>query len=435
MKKMYHGEQTHRRSPLTWVPSVYFGMGLPFVALSAVSTLMFMDLGFDKSQIAFWTSLLLLPWSLKPFFSLIMELWGQKRQYIIATEAIAAMMFGLLGFTLLPSIGIELNTWFVIAIALMGVIAVGGSMHDIAGDGVYMQELSTSDQGKWSGWQGAFYNLAKILANGGLVWLAGYFGKTLGLQTAWVIIMVATAVIMFALSLYHLMMLPREHRDKQQEQKTMSKAIKELTDVIVSFFKKPYIWLYLAFIFLYRFTEGLSMKMAPIFLKDSIELGGIGLSNETFGLIYGTAGTIAFIVGSILAGYFIGHFGLRKVLKALVIIFNATFAVYYVLALYQPDNLWSIALAIVFEYFCYGFGFVGVILFMMQQIAPGKYQMAHYAFANSLMNISFMVPGLISGWLCEKLGYETFFLVALVMAIPVIALSFFLPFAHKEEKS
>lgn len=423
-----------KRSPLGWIPSVYFGMGLPFVALSAVSTLMFMDLGVDKVTIASWTSLLLLPWSLKPIFSLIMELVGRKHQYIIATEAIAALMFGLLAFTLMPSLGLEMGTWFPIAIALMGVIAVGGSMHDIAGDGVYMEQLSSSEQGQWSGWQGAFYNLAKILANGGLVWLAGFLGTTLGLQTAWAIIMAATGAIMLSLAGYHILMLPRETTDISDGRKTMDEAMRELGEVVVSFFRKPYIWLYLAFIFLYRFTEGLAMKMAPIFLKDAVELGGIGLSNEQFGLIYGTAGTVAFIVGSILAGYFIGHYGLRRVLRMLVIIFNATFAVYYVLALYQPESIWAITLGIVFEYFCYGFGFVGVILFMMQQIAPGKYQMAHYAFANSLMNISFMVPGIISGWLCQRLGYETFFLVSLLMALPVVVLSFFLPFAHEEKK-
>lgn len=423
-----------KRNPLGWIPSVYFGMGLPFVALSAVSTLMFMDLGVDKVTIASWTSLLLLPWSLKPIFSLIMELVGRKHQYIIVTEAIAALMFGLLAFTLMPSLGLEVGTWFPIAIALMGVIAVGGSMHDIAGDGVYMEQLSSSEQGQWSGWQGAFYNLAKILANGGLVWLAGYLGTSLGLRTAWAIIMAATGIIMLGLAGYHILMLPREATEASDGRKTMDEALRELGEVVVSFFRKPYIWLYLAFIFLYRFTEGLAMKMAPIFLKDSVELGGIGLSNEQFGLIYGTAGTVAFIIGSILAGYFIGHYGLRRVLRTLVIIFNATFAVYYVLALYQPSSMWAITLGIVFEYFCYGFGFVGVILFMMQQIAPGKYQMAHYAFANSLMNISFMVPGIISGWLCERLGYETFFLVTLLMALPVVLLSFFLPFAHEEKK-
>ncbi len=177
------------------------------------------------------------------------------------------------------------------------------------------------------------------------------------------------------------------------------------------------------------------MKVAPLFLKDQVELGGIGLSNESYGLIYGTAGTIAFILGSVASGYYIGHFGLRRVLTSLVLIFNVPFAVYLLLAIYQPDSLVWIATGIIFEYFGYGFGFVGITLFMMQQIAPGKYQMAHYAFANSLMNLSVMVPGMISGKLSDMLGYTTFFGVALLAAVPVVLLSFFLPFAHREGES
>ena len=426
MSKLENKSQT---SPLKWVPSVYFGMGLPFVAISLVASLMLMDLGFSKGDIARYTSLLVLPWSLKPFFSLVMELFGTKRQYVIATEAITALMFGLLATTLLPQLGIDMSLWLGIAIALMAVMAVSGSMHDIAGDGVYMQELSTSEQGRWSGWQGAFYNLAKILTNGALVALAGFLGKQLGLQTGWLIIMAICGVIMLALAFYHVFMLPKE------EQKTTSRsfdeAMQELGVVVKSFFTKPYIWLYLAFIFVYRFAEGLAMKIAPLFLKDAIEMGGIGLSNEQYGLIYGTAGTIAFIVGSILSGYFIGHWGLKRVLSTLVLVFNGTFAVYLLLAIYQPTNLWWITSGIIFEYFCYGFGFVGITLFMMQQIAPGKYQMAHYAFANSLMNLSVMIPSYISGDLCEYLGYQNFFVVALLSALPVVLMSFFLPFTHK----
>lgn len=422
----------HQVSPLKWVPSVYFAMGLPYISISMVAVLMFQDLGIDKVSIAYWTSLLVLPWSLKPFFSLLMELFGSKRQYVILSEGISALMFGLLTATLLPQLGLEKDLWFALALGLMAVMAVSGSVHDIAGDGVYMQELSRSEQGRWSGWQGAFYNLAKILCNGGLVFLAGYMGEIWGLQTAWLVIMAISAALMLALSAYHFSCLPKAEL-KQHEDKSFSEAMKELSEVIISFFKKPYIWLYLAFIFVYRFAEGLAMKMAPLFLKDAIEMGGIGLSNQDYGLIYGTAGTIAFILGSILSGYFIGHFGLKKVLSTLVLVFNGTFAVYLLLAIYQPNNLWWIASGIVFEYFCYGFGFVGIMLFMMQQIAPGKYQMAHYAFANSLMNLSVMVPGMLSGWLCERLGYETFFLVALLSALPVVLMSFVLPFAHKEE--
>lgn len=414
-------------NPLRWVSSVYFGMGLPFVALSLVSVLMYKDLGVSNEAITYWTSLLILPWSLKPLFSLVMELFGTKRQYVILTEMISALMFGLVCFAL------PLPNFFAITLTLMGVMAVSGSMHDIAGDGVYMEQLTTAQQGQCAGWQGAFYNLAKLLTNGGLVYLAGYLSTSYGIVTAWMIIMAICAVLMLGLSLWHMVVLPREQG--RVGAKTFDEGVSELLVVVKSFFQKKYIWLYLAFIFLYRLAEGLTMKVAPLFLKDNVADGGIGLSNESYGLIYGSAGTIAFILGSIVSGYYIAHFGLKRVLSSLVLIFNVPFAVYLLLAIYQPSNLWLIGTGIVFEYFSYGFGFVGITLFMMQQIAPGRYQMAHYAFANSLMNLSIMVPGMMSGWLSTKFGYETFFVIALCAAIPVIVMSFLLPFAYSEEQT
>ena len=257
-----------RRNPIAWVPSVYFGMGLPYVALSLVSVLMFTDLGIDKEDVTFWTSLLVLPWSLKPLFSLVMELFGTKRQYIYITEAVSALMFGLVCFSL------PLPSFFSISIALMGVLAISGSMHDIAGDGVYMQELSPAEQGQFAGWQGAFYNLAKILTNGGLVYLAGYLSKSMGLEKAWMVIMGICAVLMLALALYHMRSLPRE---AARVRRSADESWKELVQVFISFFEKKHIYLYLVFIFLYRLGEGLAMKIAPIFLKDEVAKGGIAL--------------------------------------------------------------------------------------------------------------------------------------------------------------
>ncbi len=389
-------------------------MGLPYVALSLVSVIMFTDLGIGKEEVTFWTSLLVLPWSLKPLFSLCMELFGTKRQYVFLTECISALMFGCICFIL------PLPSFFVYAIALMGVLAISGSMHDIAGDGIYMKELSHEQQGQYAGWQGAFYNLAKILTNGGLVYLAGVLAKTHGLQMAWIIIMGICAAIMFSLSLYHLFILPRE---EAKPKKSTDQAVIELYTVVFSFFRKRNIWLYLIFIFLYRLAEGLTMKVAPIFLKDNILSGGIGLSNETYGVI------------SILSGYYIAHFGLKRVLFSLVCIFNIPFAVYLLFAIFQPQGLGWLATGIIFEYFSYGFGFVGITLFMMQQIAPGPYQMAHYAFANSLMNLSVMIPGMISGWLVGKLGYQSFFILVMVVTLPAILMAARLPFVHKEQKA
>ncbi len=414
-----------KRNPITWVPSVYFGMGLPYIALSTVSVLIFADLKVDKELITFWTSLLVLPWSLKPLFSFVMELFGTKRQYVFITEAIMSLMFGLVCFAL------PLPSFFSITIALFAVLGISGSIQDIAGDGIYMQELSAKEQSIYAGWQGGFYNLAKILANGGLVFLAGRLSKSYGVLTGWMVVIGICALIMIALSLYHMTMLPKESKRASVNK---SEKIAELWEMISSFFTKKYIWLYLLFIFLYRLGEGLAVKIAPLFLKDTIELGGLGLSNEVYGLIYGTAGSIAFVLGSILSGYFVASIGLKRALFALVCIFNIPFAVYLLLAYFQPTSLLWIGTGIVFEYFSYGFGFVGITLFMMQQIAPGKYQMAHYAFANSLMNLSVMLPGMLSGKILHHIGgYQPFFVLVLVVTLPVILLSLRLPFAHGSE--
>ena len=415
-----------KRNPITWVPSVYFGMGLPYIALSTVSVLIFADLKVDKELITFWTSLLVLPWSLKPLFSFVMELFGTKRQYVFITEAIMSLMFGLVCFAL------PLPSFFSITIALFAVLGISGSIQDIAGDGIYMQELSAKEQSIYAGWQGGFYNLAKILANGGLVFLAGRLSKSYGVLTGWMVVIGICALIMIALSLYHMTMLPKESKRASVNR---SEKIAELWEMISSFFTKKYIWLYLLFIFLYRLGEGLAVKIAPLFLKESIELGGLGLSNEVYGLIYGTAGSIAFVLGSILSGYFVASIGLKRALFALVCIFNIPFAVYLLLAYFQPTSLLWIGTGIVFEYFSYGFGFVGITLFMMQQIAPGKYQMAHYAFANSLMNLSVMLPGMLSGKILHHIGgYQPFFVLVLVVTLPVILLSLRLPFAHGSEE-
>ena len=415
-----------KKQPLFWVPTVYFAMGMPFVILSLVSVVIFKDMGIDNEKIAFWTSWLILPWSLKPLFSLVMEAYGTKKQYVVITEIVSAIMFGLVVFAL------PLPNFFTVTLALMGVIALSGSTHDIAGDGIYLDELNAETQSKFSGWQGAFYNLAKVLANGGLVFFAGWLTRTMhfSITQSWQTILGICGVLMLCVALYHWKMLPKGHTSRKAE--TLQEKKKELWDVVTSFFLKKRIWLYLAFIFLYRFAEGLAMKIAPLFLKDVADKGGLGLSNEQYGLIYGTFGAVAFIVGSILAGYFVSRFGLKKALFTLACAFNIPFVVYLLFALFHPEQTSLIAIGIIFEYFGYGFGFVGLMLFMMQQVAPGNHKMAHYAFANSLMNLGVMIPGMISGYLSNLLGYKGFFILVMIATIPALLMSRFLPFTYSD---
>ena len=416
------------KSPLKWVPSAYFAMGLPFVILNMVCVLMFKGLGIADSQIALWTSIIMFPWTLKFLWSPLLELLPSKRMIVVATQIISGAGFACVALAL------HLPSFFAVCIGLLAVVAFSGATHDIALDGLYMAELSEQDQAKYIGWQGAFYNIAKLVATGLLVYLAGVLidareaaGATAGEAAlhAWTIIMGAAAVLLVILGLYHRFSLPAGLKAEGAEKKS---AGEELKAVIGDFFTKKHIWLYIAFIILYRLGEGFVMKIVPLFLKADTEAGGLGLSEQQIGLYYGTFGAAAFVLGSLLAGYYISHRGLKKALFSLVCIFNLPFLVYAWFAWAQPSSALLIGSGIVLEYFGYGFGFVGHTLFMMPQVAPGKHQMAHYAFASAIMNLSVMVTGAVSGFLSDALGYKMFFIVVMFATIPIFILSRVIPF-------
>ena len=412
--------QKKRHSPLTWVPSAYFAMGMPFVILNMVCVLMFKGLGIEDSQIALWTSVIMFPWTIKFLWSPFLEIFKTKKFFVVTTQLISGVGFGLVALAL------HLDHFFAISIAILAVIALSGATHDIALDGLYMAELSKTDQAKYIGWQGAFYNLAKLIATGLLVYIAGVLinhyeasGATNqeAALPAWTVIMLACCAILVLLSIWHRIILPSSQKENTAAVRSSSEIMKELGEVIRDFFTKKHIWLYIAFIILYRLGEGFVIKIVPLFLKADRAVGGLGLSEQQIGVYYGSFGAAAFVIGSLLAGYYIAHLGLKKALF---------------LAWMQPESIWLIGGGIVLEYFGYGFGFVGLTLFMMQQVAPGKHQMAHYAFASGIMNLSVMVTGAVSGFLSDALGYKIFFAVVMIAVIPVFIMTKFLPFTYPD---
>ena len=419
-------------SPVCWVPTVYFAMGLPFVALSMVSVLMFSDMEVSNAQIAFWTSLIMLPWTLKPLWSPFLEMFKTKKYFVVATEIITGLAFALVALSL------PLPDFFRYAIALMGIIALSGATHDIAGDGVYLTELTATQQAKYIGWQGAFYNVAKIIGTGLLVYLAGFLKDEYegpaedAVLYSWTVIMIILGVVMFALGIYHTRMLPSGKHAHSVT--SFSQSMTELWNVIRNFFTKKHIVYYICFIILYRFAEGFVMKIVPLFLKAGRDVGGLGLTEQEIGIYYGTFGAAAFVLGSLLGGYYISARGLKKTLFSLCCVFNLPFMAYTLLAIFQPQSAPLIGGAIVLEYFGYGFGFVGLTLFMMQQVAAGPHQMAHYAFASGIMNLGVMLPGMMSGYVSDWLGYKLFFIFVLVATIPAFLMTWFVPFTHENKK-
>lgn len=418
--------QTKTVSPLSWVPTAYFAMGLPLILLNLVAPIMFNDFGISDTQVAFWTSLLILPWSLKPFWSPLMEMYRTKKFFVVTTQLLSGVSLALVAMAL------PLPDFFPYVVAIMFVLAFSGATHDIALDGVYIHELSKTQQAQYIGWQGAFYNIAKVTAMGGLVYLAGVLEQRIGVLYAWMTIMALCGALLVLLGLYHLRMLPSGGAATARAAGDLAGTMRETGQVFLQFFRKRYIWIYIAFIVFYRFAEGLVIKIVPLFLKSPVAEQGMGLTKSEIGLYYGTFGVVAFIVGSILGGYFISWRGLRRALFPLCCIFNVPFAVYALLAWAQPSSPVLVCGAIVFEYFSYGFGFVGLTLFIMQQVAPGKHQMAHYAFGTALSNLGVMLPGMVSGAISDAVGYRAFFLWALLATLPAFLITWFVPFTYPD---
>ena len=406
-------------SPARWVPTLYFAEGLPFYTVSLMALVFYQRVGVSNEVIALSTSLLGLPWSLKPLWSPFLEMYKTRKFFVVCFEFIGGLSLGLLALCL------PLPGYFRYSIALLSIVGFCSSSHDIVADGLYIASLTSKQQSAYAGWQGGFFNVARFFSQGGLIILAGFLEARMPIFRAWMIIFGSLGVILVLLGLYHARMLPAGGEDRRSG--NIHEVARTYWDVIVQFFQKPNIILLLVFIFLYRAGEGQLVKIGPLFLKAARADHGLGLSTAQFGTIYGTLGTAAFIGGTVLGGYFTSWLGLKRAIVPLIIIMNLPNVAYLYLSMVLPANSALIATALSVEMFGYGFGFVGVILLMMQEIAPGKYQAAHYAFANSLMNLGLIVPGAVSGYIQKWIGYQKFFVWVLIAAVPALVMARFIP--------
>jgi len=413
------------KHPATWVPTLYFSEGLPFVATATVSVLMYKSLGLSDAQIAFFTTLIMWPWTLKPLWGPILEMYKTKKHFVVATQFIGGIAFGILALSL------PLDGFLPYSLALFVIIAFNSATHDIAADGVYINVLTTRQQAQYVGWQGAFYNVAKVMSQGALVYIAGKLELVIGITEAWMVVMSLFGVMLTLLAIYHLKMLPSGGGANGVQSRR--EAFATFWQVVRTFFQKKYIFWGIAFIILFRTAEGQLTKIVPLFMRAAREDGGLGLLTSDIGIAYGIFGATAFVLGSIAGGYFVSKRGLKKSILILCILFNIPDVVYAYLAFTQPESFAIICGAIAIEWFGYGFGFVGVILFMMQQIAPGEYKMAHYAFATAVMNLGFMLPSMISGYVSDYMGYKYFFLWVMVATLPSFFVAWLVPFKEVQK--
>lgn len=423
---------TFKKNPWSWIPSLYYTQGIPYVMVVTVSVIMYKDLGIDNSKIALYTSLLSLPWAFKPAWSPFIDIFKTKRWWTY-------LMQGLIGVSFAGA-AITLNTpyFFGGSLIFLFIVAFCSSTHDIAADGFYMLALDEEDQSFFVGIRSTFFRLAMISGEGLFVVLAGIIATSSGsINFSWASILGIVALLLFVMSAYHSFILPKPTGDYPVRNDGES-PFKAVVETFVAFFKKDQILLAILFVMLYRFGEGQLVKIAAPFLLDSKEIGGLGLSVTEVGVINGTIGLIALTLGGIFGGIVISRHGLKKWLWPMIISMNLPNAAYWALAHFQPDSYSIISSLVAVEKFGYGFGFAAFLMYLIY-IARGSHKTAHYAFGTALMAFGMSIPGSISGFIQEAIGYEKFFIWVLISAIPIFIITPFVKiendFGKKKEST
>jgi PAT family beta-lactamase induction signal transducer AmpG len=418
------------RNPWSWVPSSYLAEGIPFAMVIWVAGTMFKDLGHTDGQITVATASIGIAWSLKPFWAAFLDMYRTKKFFVLLMEMLMAVLLAGIALCL------PLPSYFQITIALLWVLAFASATQDICVDGIYITSLDEKKQAAFIGVQGVFWNVGKLFGTAVIVWAAGSLQEDHGLATtaAWGWAIGLAGVTLAILAAYHWFMLPTG--SVTERPKSVAEIGRTFLDTIADFFRKPGIWGMLAFVFLYRSSEGLLLLEGRLFLQAAPEHGGVGLRLKELGVIDGTISTVVSLGAGLLGGAFMAKFGLnRKTLIFMALCLNLPHLTYVIMSQLagpgHPMALWTIGTLVTIEKFGYSFGFVANMLYMMQQISPGRYHMTHYAFCTALMNLMLVPTQAISGPLADHFGYKTYFIIVMFAAIPSILAAGYAPFPRK----
>ncbi|MEG0851656.1 MFS transporter [Flavobacterium plurextorum] len=430
--------KTDNHTPWFWIPLLNFASGLPYAVIISVSVIMYKNLGISNEDIGVYTSLLYLPWVIKPLWSPFIDLTGTKRKWFLSMQLLISIAFLLVGFT------IPLNGFFIMTLAIFWVAAFASASNDIASDGFYLLVLPKEQQSFFLGIRSTFYRLSMLAGNGLIVLFAGYLEHKYGDNTkAWSYTMIAVGLLMTFITAYNFIFTPKNEINASANDKKTQQH-QSFATVFISFFQKKQIGLILAFILVFRLGESQLLKMLSPFLLDGKELGGMGLDTEAVGIIYGTLGIFALTVGGILGGIAISKHGLTKWMLPMFLAMHLPIIGFIGLAHFQPEEIFHLHLnlyffeinsplnlytciTVVLEQFGYGFGFTGFMMYLIH-VAEGESKTAHYALATGFMALGMMLPGMLSGFIQKYLGYENFFIWVLLATIPGLILSRFLDF-------
>lgn len=393
---------------------------------------MFNNMGMSKGDMAMYTSLLYLPWVIKPLWSPFVDIIKTKRWWVVAMQIIMSAAFALLAFSL-PHPSAEViaagNTGvsvFAVTLVIFWITAFASATHDIAADGFYMLALKPDEQSLFVGIRSTFYRLSSIFGQGVLVVIAGLLERKTGdIPMAWSITLIISAVIFSLVTIWHIFRLPKPDADALRTTTSAGEIFREFGRTFATFFRKKGVLIAMLFMLLYRLPEAFLVKMMNPFLLDPMAEGGLGLSTESVGLVYGTVGVAALTVGGILGGIAASRWGLKKSMWPMALSLTLPCLSFVFLAAFQPDNIWIIGSCVALDQFGYGFGFTAYMLYLIY-FSEGEFKTAHYSLCTAFMALSMMLPGMVAGYLQEAVGYTNFFIFVMVCCLVTVLVTLLL---------
>lgn len=411
------------RSPWSFIPTLYFAQGIPYVLVNTVSVIMYKKMGVSNQVIGL-TSILYLPWVIKMLWGPFVDSYSTKRKWILLTQSALAVLF------LIIALSTNLSGFLLLSLAIFILVAFTSATHDIAADGFYMLALEQKQQAFFVGIRSTFFRLAMIFGSGLLVMLAGQLEASMPIASTWTVVFIVNSALFLLVFFYHRFILPYPAEDRPERKKEEQLSFLE---IFADYFKQPKIIAIVSFILLYRVGEAILLKMAAPFLLDDPSQGGLGLPTTTVGFIYGTVGVLGLTFGGILGGWVIARFGLRKCVWPMALFLNLPNAVYIYMAYARP-SVAVVGALVGLEQFAYGLGFTSMMVFMMY-VSRGPYKTSHFAISTGFMALGMMLPGFLSGYLQAWLGYLNFFILVICLTLPSLAVLFFIPLQSSESDS
>ena len=422
-------------NPWLWVPTLYFLQGIPYFLVNNISMVMFNQMGVPNGEMSFFTTLLYFPWALKFLWAPFVDLIRTKRWWFLTMQF---LMLGLAVLTIfsipqpdpatIAAMGTEVKLFMGVLIAFI-IMAFASATHDIAADGFYMLALTSGVQAEMIGWRSVFYRLSNVFCNSALIAIPGIiYDWTIkqgeqNMPLAWKVTMVITAVIFALMAVWHVFFTPRPDADKPNAETSVKDIISGFGKAFATYFTKPGLWVAILFMLLYRLPEGFLMKMIYPFLLGARDTGGLGLTMQELGVVYGAIGVIFLLLGGILGGFYISRVGLKKAFWWMALAMTLPCLSFVYLSVYLPENMVYIGIALAIEQFGYGFGFTAYMMYMMF-FSEGEFKTSHYAICTSFMALSMILPGLVAGYIQEAIGYQNFFWMVIACSVGTFLATF-----------